>query len=290
MDQVWDELRVLVPLETRFVFEKYRQGYAHDTSFSNPHPFISILGPSKGKKILPRLTRHLNSQRMLTLLTLLVACFNQLDVVRIASLLDSLEDSPERADVERQTGAFLASVMQSILPIVAKSNLRLITGLLGLLLDRSNIAIIAQTKVSKLNYASEVALITVQPGLALLTLFLSRVEVIKQSIASGTQDIADVPTTEEAQQWYAAIGTAFKFLIDVEFLGVTCSTTSLICWLHTCWPCFLPPALPHLQPKANHRPYMIMLTNTSGNSSPHSHSMGTPNSTKFSWLHFGRKF
>ncbi|KXN86630.1 DNA topoisomerase 2-associated protein pat1 [Leucoagaricus sp. SymC.cos] len=178
MDKVWEELRVLVPLET-----------------SNPHPFISILGPSKGKKILPRLTRHLSSQRMLTLLTLLVACFGQLDVVRNASLLDSVEDGPKRAEAERQTNAFLASVMQSILPIVAKSNLRLITGLLGLLLDRSNITAVARTK----------------PGLALLTLFLSRVEVIKQSIASGTQDIAEVPTTEEAQQW----SNMFNHLFDL---------------------------------------------------------------------------
>jgi DNA topoisomerase 2-associated protein PAT1 len=84
---------------------------------------------------------------MLTLLTLLVACFGQLDVVRSAVLLDSLEDNPERVEIERQTNAFLASVMQSILPIVAKSNLRLITGLLGLLLDRSNVTIVARTKV-----------------------------------------------------------------------------------------------------------------------------------------------
>lgn len=84
---------------------------------------------------------------MLTLLTLLVACFGQLDVVKNASVLDWVGESQERADVERQTNAFLASVMQSILPIVAKSNLRLITGLLGLLLDRSNIAMVARTKV-----------------------------------------------------------------------------------------------------------------------------------------------
>lgn len=38
-----------------------------------------------------------------------------------------------------------------------------------------------------------------QPGLALLTLFLSRVEVIKQ-----TADLADAPTPEESQQWYVS--------------------------------------------------------------------------------------
>lgn len=119
-----------------------------DNFQSDPHPFISLLTPTKGKKILPRLTRHLNSQRMLTLLTLLVACFSQLDVIKQAPILDSVQESQELADVDRQTQAFLGSVMQSILPVVSVANLRLVTGLLGLLLDRSNIVAVAQTKVS----------------------------------------------------------------------------------------------------------------------------------------------
>jgi len=178
VDQVWDALRVMVPLQT-----------------SNPHPFISLLGPTKGKKLLPRLTRHLDSQRMLTLLTLLVACFSQLDVVVHASLLEGSNESRERSDVERQTQAFLGSVLQSILPIVAKASLRLVTGLLGLLLDRTNIAVIAQTR----------------PGLALLTLFLSRVEVIKQSMASAT-DVSELPSQEEAEQWQLIFDHLFELL------------------------------------------------------------------------------
>ncbi len=85
---------------------------------------------------------------MLTLLTLLVACFSQLDVVNQAPILDSVHDIREQADVERQTQAFLGSVLQSILPVVSVANLRLVTGLLGLLLDRSNIVAVAQTRVS----------------------------------------------------------------------------------------------------------------------------------------------
>ena len=88
---------------------------------------------------------------MLTLLTLLVACFGQLDVVKNAPVLDSIQDTQPRADVERQTQAFLGSVMQSILPVVSVANLRLVTGLLGLLLDRSNIVAVAQTRVSSPN-------------------------------------------------------------------------------------------------------------------------------------------
>jgi DNA topoisomerase 2-associated protein PAT1 len=84
---------------------------------------------------------------MLTLLTLLVACFNQLDVVWQGPILDSLENTHDRADVERQTHAFLGSVLQSILPIVAKASLRLVSGLLGLLLDRSDIVAVTRTRV-----------------------------------------------------------------------------------------------------------------------------------------------
>ncbi|KAH9479583.1 DNA topoisomerase 2-associated protein pat1 [Psilocybe cubensis] len=180
VDKLWDELRVMVPLQT-----------------SDPHPFISLLTPTKGKKILPRLTRLLDNQRMLTLLTLLVACFNQLDVVRNAPILDTINDTQERSDVERQTQAFLGSVMQSILPVISVANLRLVTGLLGLLLTRSNIVTVARTR----------------PGLALLTLFLSRVEVIKQTIAtSDLADVAEAPTIEESQQWRLMFDHLFQLL------------------------------------------------------------------------------
>ena len=84
---------------------------------------------------------------MFTLLTLLVACFDQLDVVQHAHLLDTSDDSRERADAERQSEAFLLGVLHSILPVVARADLRLITGLLGLLLDRTNIVLVARSGV-----------------------------------------------------------------------------------------------------------------------------------------------
>ena len=43
--------------------------------------------------------------------------------------------------------AFLGSAMQSILPVISIANLWLVTGLLGLLLDRSNVMAVAQTQV-----------------------------------------------------------------------------------------------------------------------------------------------
>jgi DNA topoisomerase 2-associated protein PAT1 len=130
VDQLYDGMAVMVPLET-----------------SNPHPFISLLTPTKGKRFMPRISRHLTSAQMMTMLTLLVACFSQLDVVRLAPILDNIEDTPEREEVEKQTNAFLESVLHSVLPTVLRANLRLITGLIGLLTDRSNIITVVQSKV-----------------------------------------------------------------------------------------------------------------------------------------------
>ncbi|KAG6335732.1 hypothetical protein ID866_3356 [Astraeus odoratus] len=177
-EQIWVGLKVLIPLET-----------------SDPHPFISLLTPIKGKKILPRLCRHIPAQRLPTLLTLLVACFSQLDIVAQAQILDTYEDSPERQEVERQTAAFLGSVLQSVLPVVARAELRLVTGLLGLLLDRSDIVHVAKTR----------------PGVAMLTLFLSRVEIIKQEMSSSTE-ATEFPTPEEAQQWQLVFDHLFQLL------------------------------------------------------------------------------
>lgn len=179
VEQIWVGLKVLIPLET-----------------SDPHPFISLLTPIKGKKLLPRLSRHIAAHRMPTLLTLLVACFSQLDVVARAYILDTRDDSPERQEVERQTAAFLGSVLQSILPVVARAELRLVTGLLGLLLDRSDIIQVAQTR----------------PGIAMLTLFLSRVEIIKQGMSTAVE-MTDLPTPEEAQQWQLVFDHFFQLLV-----------------------------------------------------------------------------
>nr|GAT46776.1 predicted protein [Mycena chlorophos] len=180
VEQLWEGLRVMVPLET-----------------SNPHPFVSLLQPSKGKKLLPRLTRHIDHPRMLTLMTLLVACFTQMDVVKQAPLLDSLDSTPERDEAERQTQAFMTSVLQSILPVVTKLDLHIVTALLGLLIDRSeNIGFIAQTK----------------PGVALLTLFLSRVEVIKQAWATGAELVDAMAAAASLEQWQAVFDQFFILL------------------------------------------------------------------------------
>ena len=101
--------------------------------------------------MLPRATRYFDTQRLLTLLTLLVACSYQLDVIRDAHILDRLEDTRERREVEAQTTAFLGSVMQSVLSVAATARLRLISGLLGLFLERNDVGLVARTRVSRVS-------------------------------------------------------------------------------------------------------------------------------------------
>ncbi|KZT10098.1 uncharacterized protein LAESUDRAFT_722251 [Laetiporus sulphureus 93-53] len=169
---------------------------------STPHPFISVITPIKGKRLLSRVARYFNSQQMLQVLILLVACFWQLDVVLKASVLDTLEESEERAEVDAQTQAFLVNVIQSILPTVARTDLHLVSGLFELLISGNTAVAVTRTK----------------PGLALLTLFLSRVEVIKQNMATAT-DLAELPSLEETEYWEELFNQFFNALAS-HFLAL----------------------------------------------------------------------
>ncbi|OJT11571.1 DNA topoisomerase 2-associated protein pat1 [Trametes pubescens] len=195
IDQLFEKLMVSVPLET-----------------SNPHPFVSIITPIKGKKLLPRVARLLDNNRMQIILTLVVACFSQLDVVVQAPLLDTLEETREVLDLEAQTQAFLGSVVQSILPVIAKAQMRLVTGLFGLLLESNNVIAIARTR----------------PGIALLTLFLSRAEVILQNVANGSE-VDETPSADELQSWSMLYNHLFELLrpqLHVLFPSVRLSMLS----------------------------------------------------------------
>ncbi|CAE7054301.1 unnamed protein product [Rhizoctonia solani] len=161
MDALWSFLPILTPLET-----------------SNPHPFASLLAPSKGKRLIPRLTRIFDPNRVLTMYTLLIAVFSQLDVVR------------EAEQNHAQTDLFMTSVLPPLVPILGNAGLRFVHGLLGLLIESgSNLVQLAGTK----------------PGIAVLTILLSRVEILKTSEA-------DAPNSSELQAWQSVFDTLFRSL------------------------------------------------------------------------------
>ncbi len=81
-------------------------------------------------------------------MTLILACFSQLDVVKNSVILDQIEESPERKEAEKQLEAFIHHVMHALLPVAATAGVRLIRGLLGVLMTRNDIGAVARTRVS----------------------------------------------------------------------------------------------------------------------------------------------
>ena len=114
----------------------------------DPHPFISLLGPSKGKMLLSRLIPHLETQQKLQIICLIVACFSQLDVVKNASELDSQAETPKRIEVDNQTELFSSRVLSSMFPSIASFHLGIVVGMMGVLMEHCNMELVVHSKVS----------------------------------------------------------------------------------------------------------------------------------------------
>ncbi|OMJ21844.1 DNA topoisomerase 2-associated protein pat1 [Smittium culicis] len=123
-----------------------------------PHPFVRILSVSKGKRIIPRIVHHFTSNQMLALVTTVVANFESLDVCKLGRRVSVLNNE--------SNNLFMMFVMPAILTYLSEAPMSIVNGLLALLMDRNSIAWVARTK----------------PGMSLMTLLLSRAEVLKQSI------------------------------------------------------------------------------------------------------------
>ncbi|KAI9740787.1 MAG: hypothetical protein M1818_004752 [Claussenomyces sp. TS43310] len=134
------------------------------------HPFIALLSFAKGKKAIPRIFRHINQEQRTTILTLIVVHLDQLDVIRDAHL--------SSGDVQLNSGArenielFSLAVMPSLFGYLNEAGLNIVDGVLGIILDRTNLNIVARTRI----------------GVSMLTMILSRAELIKQAGAVDEQE------------------------------------------------------------------------------------------------------
>lgn len=106
---------------------------------SHPHPFISILNYSKGKKVIPRVLRHLLPEQTLTLLTMLVANFESLNVCK----------AEVYADVQgnQEIELFMNTIVPPLLGFVSETPFRIVVGLLALFIERNNMIWVARSKV-----------------------------------------------------------------------------------------------------------------------------------------------
>lgn len=126
------------------------------------HPFIQILSHAKGKKVIPRLFRHIDEQERITVVTMIVVHLDGLNVVGHAI---ATPDEPLSAAIREEVELFSQTVMPPLFAHISESPLNIIIGLLGLILDRTNLHVVARTKI----------------GLSLLTILISRAELLKQS-------------------------------------------------------------------------------------------------------------
>ncbi|KAI9831735.1 MAG: hypothetical protein M1826_003066 [Phylliscum demangeonii] len=168
--QLWSELRVMEPIIP-----------------NSPvlHPFIAFLSFAKGKKAIPRIFREIDEEQRVTILTMIVVHVGILDVVRLAQLLPGERQPP--AAVREEVDLFSQAVMPSVFGYVTEAPLHIVIGLLGILLDSADTQVVARSKV----------------GLAILTMFLSRAELVKQA-----GDVSD----EDWSHWTALYSRLFDTL------------------------------------------------------------------------------
>jgi DNA topoisomerase 2-associated protein PAT1 len=150
--QLWQQLKVHEPIGATTV-----------------HPFIAFLSFSKGKKAIPRVFRHISPEQQTTILTMIVLHLDQLDVVRQALLLPG--EIQLAAGIRENVEYFSLNVMPSLFGLLNEAGLDIVTGVLGLILTK-NVDLIARTRI----------------GVSMLTMVLSRAELIKQNGTVNDQE------------------------------------------------------------------------------------------------------
>ncbi|CAO3669910.1 unnamed protein product [Rhizopus stolonifer] len=167
---------------------------------------ISLLSTAKGKKLIPRIVRQLNSDQNLKILSTLVAHFVKLQVCRCViypgTTVAHVEEAQKQSyvtldDVE----LFMNATAPPLSAIIAEAPFQVVNGLLQLLLEKNDIIRVAQTK----------------PGLAFFTMLLSRAEILKQG--GGALQGFSAATAEELAHWQELYAVLFNMLKG-RYLGV----------------------------------------------------------------------
>ncbi|KAK2770297.1 hypothetical protein FQN53_005646 [Emmonsiellopsis sp. PD_33] len=189
--RLWSDMKVLEPIVP---------------GSSTPHPFIAFLSYPKGKKAIPRIFRHIDQEQRVTILTMIIVHLDSLDVVQRAQLQPG-EAQPSLA-VREEIDLFSHAVMPSLLGYVNEAPINIITGLLGLVIGQTHVQTVAKTRV----------------GLGVLTMLLSRAELVKES---GTID------DEEWKPWtelYNALFDRLEPVLNDIFPGTINSGDDMYVW------------------------------------------------------------
>ncbi|KAI0854348.1 topoisomerase II-associated protein PAT1 [Daldinia vernicosa] len=189
-EQLWAELKVHEPIGATSV-----------------HPFIAFLSYPKGKKAIGRVFNHITLEQQTTILTIIVIHLDQLDVVRGAQVQTG-EPINLNAATRESIELFIVAVMPSLLHLLGKSELHIVTGVLGLITQNLNVDLVARTRI----------------GVSMLTMILSRAELAKQ---------AGQATEQSWQQWVATFNQFFNALeptLPNIFPGTVASGEDIYVW------------------------------------------------------------
>ncbi|KAF4307369.1 Topoisomerase II-associated protein PAT1 [Botryosphaeria dothidea] len=175
-----------------------------------PHPFIAILSHPKGKKAIPRIFRQLHEeQQRVTILTMIVVHLDTLDVVQHGIPADPLTPLPRAAKEEIEL--FAHAVLPPLFAYVNEAPLNIVIGLLGLVLDRTNIPLLVRTKI----------------GLSILTILISRAELVKESAPPSAATAQDL---QQIEQLYNRLFDTVEPVLPYIFPGTVKDDEDVYVW------------------------------------------------------------
>ncbi|KAF8461412.1 topoisomerase II-associated protein PAT1 [Kalaharituber pfeilii] len=154
VNRLWKEMKIMEPISP---------------DPASTHPFIAILSYAKGNRAIPRIFRYIDPEQRVTILTMIVVHLDVLDVVK--SGIYHANETQLPSAVRQEIETFAQNVLPPLQIYVSEAPLHIVIGLLGILLERVDVVFISKTKI----------------GLAFLTMFMSRAEIIK--LAGGVDEI-----------------------------------------------------------------------------------------------------
>ncbi|KAI8381526.1 topoisomerase II-associated protein PAT1-domain-containing protein [Radiomyces spectabilis] len=160
---------------------------------------IGVLSIAKGKKLIPRIVRHLTSEQNLTMITAIVSHFAQLQVCRHVIYPGTMVANAEEAKAQQfvtfeDVELFMNTAAPPLLSFIAEAPLNVVNKLLYLFMDKNDTDVVARSK----------------PGLAFLTMLLSRAEILKQG--GGALQGLMPPSSDDLAQWHEAYNRFFDLL------------------------------------------------------------------------------
>jgi DNA topoisomerase 2-associated protein PAT1 len=164
------------------------------------------LSHAKGKKAIPRLFRHIDEHERITIVTMIIVHLDSLSVVAHGI---ATPDEPLSPAIREEIELFSHTVMPPLFAHISESPLNIIIGLLGLILDRTNLHVVARSKI----------------GMSLLTILISRAELLKQSAPE-----IDVTQWENWTTLYNRLFDAVEPVLPVLFPSGVNDTEDMYVW------------------------------------------------------------